>query len=190
MNIIILLISLFFFHEVIASSSQVLKLSCKYNPTLITKEQQDIELSENIDRLKICKSFRCKDTVEIIKKDLQPKGQEEYLLRNSWFNHQGILIDKFSKTKEKLIINTFVSQANYAESYIINRLTGKTKRTFYKFDSSKFLDAINKSKFGKNTISALYNNKGKISLKTLKLFSIEPNETFHFEGLCLEGEEI
>ena len=30
-------------------------------------------------------------------------------LRNSWFNHQGILIDEFKITKKKVVIDTYVS---------------------------------------------------------------------------------
>ena len=71
-------------------------------------------------------------------------NKNKYRLRNSWFNHQGILIDDFTMTKNIVTINTFVSQAYYLESYIIDRLTGKTKRTFYKFDYYELLEDINK----------------------------------------------
>ena len=79
--------------------------------------------------------FGCKDTVEVNKYNSLSENRMEYRLRNSWFNHQGILLDDYIEEDSIITINTFVSQAYFLESYYINRTTGKTKRTFYKFES-------------------------------------------------------
>ena len=54
-------------------------------------------------------------------------GKDEYRLRNSWFNHQGILIDEFKITKKKVVIDTYVSQSYFLESYVIDKLQEKQK---------------------------------------------------------------
>ena len=84
-------------------------------------------------------------------------------------------------------INTFVSQAYFLESYLIDRVTGKTKRTFYRFDNPDFFYNINKLEKSKNNKRSLFNEKGKLSLKTIESLSLEPWEIFYFEGKCLEG---
>ena len=86
------------------------------------------------------------------------------------------------------MINTFVSQAYFLESYMIDRVTGKTKRTFYRFDDPDFYN-IN-FKENSKIDQPVFNKKGKLSLKTINSFSLEPWETFYFEGKCLEGSEF
>ena len=52
---------------------------------------------------------------------------------------------------------------------------------------NKFLKRIEKNKDKKYP---LYDEKGKISLQTLKALSLEPWETFYFEGKCQVGTGI
>ena len=134
-------------------------------------------------------SVQIVDRVDIVEvdKDNKPNDQAEYRLRNSWFNHQGILLDDFLITENTISINTFVSQAYFLESYLIDRVTGKTKRTFYRFDNPDFFYNIKKLEKNATSDSPLFNEKGKLSLKTIKSLSLEPWETFYFEGKCLEG---
>tara|TARA_Y100000022_G_scaffold194193_1_gene198244 strand:+ start:279 stop:869 length:591 start_codon:yes stop_codon:yes gene_type:complete len=174
--------------EVHAETINVLKLSCKYDPNLIKKTTTNDDSSkiEKLDTQQICKSLHCNDVVEVLKDD-KSNAEAEYRLRNSWFNHQGILLDDFSMTENTISINTFVSQAYFLESYLIDRVTGKTKRTFYRFDSPDFFYNINKLEKNKTDKRSLFNKKGKLSLKTIESFSLEPWEIFYFEGKCLEG---
>ena len=125
--------------------------------------------------------------VEVNAEKAIPNDNRKYRLRNSWFNHQGILIDDFTMTENIVTLNTFVSQAYYLESYIIDRLTGKTKRTFYKFDYYELLEDINKIESDTMKKINLYNENGKISLKTLTLFNLKPQKKIIFEGKCMEG---
>ncbi len=189
---IIMLLAIFFTtFEVHGKTTNVLKLSCEYDPDLIKSESKSLNSSEvkKLDTLQICKSFSCKDNVEI-RKDNKPNGEIEYRLRNSWFNHQGILLDDFTLTENTISINTFVSQAYFLESYLIDRVTGKTKRTFYRFDNPDFFYSIQKLKKSKTIDKPLFNKKGKLSLKTIKSFSLKPWEILYFEGKCLEGTEV
>jgi len=172
--------------EVHAETTNVLKLSCKYDPSLIKKKTNDDSLNQKLDTQRICKFLHCTDVVEV-HKDNKPNAEAEYRLRNSWFNHQGILLDDFLITENTISINTFVSQAYFLESYLIDRGTGKTKRIFYRFDSPDFLYDINKLEKSKTNKRSLFNEKGKLSLKTIESFSLEPWEIFYFEGKCLEG---
>ena len=174
--------------EVRAETTNVLKLSCEYDPNLIKKKTTNDGYlkNEKIDTKKICKSLHCKDVVEV-HKDNKPNAEAEYRLRNSWFNHQGILLDDFLMTENTISINTFVSQAYFLETYFIDRVTGKTKRIFYRFDSPDFFYNINKLEKSKTNKRSLFNEKGKLSLKTIESFSLEPWEIFYFEGKCLEG---
>ena len=174
--------------EVHAETTNVLKLSCEYDPNLIKKKTTNIDSFENekLNTQQICKSLHCKDVVEV-HKDKRSNTEAEFRLRNSWFNHQGILLDDFLITENTISINTFVSQAYFLESYLIDRVTGKTKRTFYRFDNPDFFYNINKLEKSKNNKSSLFNEKGKLSLKTIESFSLEPWEIFYFEGKCLEG---
>ena len=96
-------------------------------------------------------------------------GETEYRLRNSWFNHQGILLDDFLMTEKKITINTFVSQAYFLDSYKIDRITGKTQRTIYRFDDPDFFN-LRKLQENTSTDCPLFNNKGKLSLKIIKSF--------------------
>ena len=173
--------------EVHGETKNVLKLSCEYDPNLIKKTTADADslVSKELDTQQICKSLNCKDIVEVYKNN-KSKNEDEYRLRNSWFNHQGILLDDFLLTDNTISINTFVSQAYFLESYLIDRVTGKTKRTFYRFDNPDFFFKIKKLEES-TTNSSLFNEKGKLSLKTIKSFSLEPWEVFYFEGKCLEG---
>ena len=186
-NIFLFLI-LFASFEAYSKTTNVLKLSCEYDPKLIKKQTTNIDSSESnkLDTVQICKSLYCKDIVEV-HKDNKPNDETEYRLRNSWFNHQGILLDDFLITENIISINTFVSQAYFLESYLIDRVTGKTKRTFYRFDNPDFFYNIKKLEKNATSDSPLFNEKGKLSLKTIKSFSLEPWETFYFEGKCLEG---
>ena len=174
--------------EAHSETRNVLKLSCEYDPNLIKKTitNSDSSGSEELDTQQICKSLNCKDIVEVYK-NKQSKNEDEYRLRNSWFNHQGILLDDFLLTDNTILINTFVSQAYFLESYLIDRVTGKTKRTFYRFDNPDFFFKIKKLEESTSTSSSLFNEKGKLSLKTIESFSLEPWEIFYFEGKCLEG---
>ena len=172
--------------EVHAETTNVLKLSCKYDPSLIKKKTNDDSLNQKLDTQRICKFLHCTDVVEV-HKDNKPNAEAEYRLRNSWFNHQGILLDDFLITENTISINTFVSQAYFLESYLIDRVTGKTKRIFYRFDNPDFFYNIKKLEKNATSDSPLFNEKGKLSLKTIKSFSLEPWETFYFEGKCLEG---
>ena len=186
-NIFLFLI-LFASFEAFSNTTNVLKLSCEYDPKLIKKQTTNIHTSESnkLDTVQICKSLYCKDIVEV-NKDNKPNDEAEYRLRNSWFNHQGILLDDFLITENTISINTFVSQAYFLESYLIDRVTGKTKRTFYRFDDPDFFFNIKKIEKNATSDSPLFNEKGKLSLKTIKSFSLEPWEIFYFEGKCLEG---
>ena len=132
-NIFLFLI-LFASFEAYSKTTNVLKLSCEYDPKLIKKQTTNIDSSESnkLDTVQICKSLYCKDIVEV-NKDNKPNDEAEYRLRNSWFNHQGILLDDFLVSKDKITIMTFVSQAYVLESYQIDRITGATKRIFYRF---------------------------------------------------------
>ena len=186
-NIFLFLI-LFASFEAYSKTTNVLKLSCEYDPKLIKKQTTNIDSSESnkLDTVQICESLYCKDIVEV-NKDNKPNDEAEYRLRNSWFNHQGILLDDFLITENTISINTFVSQAYFLESYLIDRVTGKTKRTFYRFDDPDFFFNIKKIEKNATSDSPLFNEKGKLSLKTIKSFSLEPWEIFYFEGKCLEG---
>ena len=184
---LITFICLFFYNIIEIKSSEIIKMSCEYEHDLIKKRQKNIGFLKDIDRSQICKIFSCSDVIEIHRTNFQSNGKEEYRLRNSWFNHQGILLDNFLKTDKVLKVTTFVSQAYFLESYTINRITGKTKRIFYKFDDPEFFDEISKLEKNKTKKRQLYNSRGKLSLETLKYYSIEPREIFYFEGSCFEG---
>ena len=93
-------------------------------------------------------------------------------------------------TENKIIINTFVSQAYFLDSYKIDRKTGKTKRTIYRFDGPDFFFNLKKLQENTSADRPLFNKKGKLSLKTIQSFSLEAWETFYFEGKCLEGTGI
>ena len=131
--------------------------------------------------------FGCEDIIEVVKYHAQPDSEDEYRLRNSWFNHQGILLDDFSMTENIITINTYVSQAYFLESYIINRVTSKTKRIFYRFDNPEFIYNIKRIEEDTNRKIPLYDEKGKLSFKTLQSFSLEPWEIISFEGKCQKG---
>ena len=165
----------------------VLKLTCEFDPSLIKKEINEIGFVENdkINNQQICKNLGCKDFIEVNQYSLS-NSENEYRLRNSWFNHQGILLDEYKTVKDIITINTFVSQAYYLESYTINKITGETKRSFYSFNDPKFFNAISKLEANTKNVP-LYNKKGRLSMKTLESFSLKPKETFHFEGKCYKG---
>lgn len=191
-KIIIILIILLINFELKSEPKNVLKLSCEYDPNLIRKEKKNIGFlkSTDLDRTQICRMFGCKDTVEVNRYNSLSENRMEYRLRNSWFNHQGILLDDYIEEESIITINTFVSQAYFLESYNINRTTGKTKRTFYKFDHPQFFNQIQKLENENSKNFSLYNKRGKISLKTLKTYSLDPWETIYFEGKCLSGTGV
>ena len=184
-----LILILFGSLEVHSKSSNILKLTCEYDPNLIKKKTKDIGFlnNENLDKLQICKFFSCKDTVEVHKFNNKTNDQIEYRLKNSWFNHQGILLDDFLISKNRVTINTFLSQSYFVESYLIDITTGKTKRTFYRFGDPDFFYNIKKIENNTATDQPLFNKNGKLSLKTINSFSLEPWEVFYFEGKCQEG---
>ena len=186
-----LFVILFSSFEVNGKTTNVLKLSCEYDPNLIKKETKNINSLEfeKLDTTQICRSFSCKDIVEVNRKDTSD-GNAEYRLRNTWFNHQGILLDDFVITDNTISINTFVSQAYFLESYLIDRVTGKTKRTFFRFDDPEFFYKLKKIEKSTNTNKPLFNKKGKLSFKTIESHSLKPWEIYHFEGKCLVGKGI
>ena len=190
MNILFLVIFFFISFDVKSATSNVARLSCEYDPNLITKKQKNSDYLENkkLDIVKICKTFGCKDTIEILKSNTKSNGHTKFLLRNFWFNHQGILLDDLSISNKSISMNTVVSNAYILESYLINRVTGETEKKFYRFDNSEFFEKINELK--KSNSQALYNKDGRLSLKTLKSFSLEPWEVIYFKGKCLEGTGI
>ena len=167
----------------------IIKFECEYDPNLIEKKQKNISFNNKkmLDSKEICKKFKCKDVVEVNVDKTIAGDKNKYRLRNSWFNHQGILIDDFTMTKNIVTINTFVSQAYYLESYMIDRSTGKTKRTFYKFDYYELLEDINKIENDTKKKISLYSENGKISIKTLKLLNSKPQMKIIFKGSCMEG---
>lgn len=188
---IVLIIIILSSYEVHSETINVLKLSCKYDPNLIKKESQRPIPSEkrNLDISEICRAFNCEDEVEIHKIN-KSNGNTEYRLKNSWFNHQGILLDNFTITKNTISINTFLSQAYFLESYLIDRITGKTKRTFYRFDNPDFFYNVQKLEQNETLDKPLFNKKGKLSLSTIKSFSLKPWEILYFDGKCLEGTGV
>ena len=188
-SLIYTIIFFFAFSGTNSNSSNIIKFECKYDPNLIEKKQKNVNFNkkQKLDLKEICRKFKCKDVVEVNVEKAITGDKNKYRLRNSWFNHQGILIDDFIMTKNSVTINTFVSQAYYLESYKINRSTGKTKRTFYKFDYYEILEDINKIESETNKKITLYNENGKISLKTITLFNLKPQKKIIFEGKCMEG---
>jgi len=187
-----LIFSIFLSFDVSSKTKKVLEFTCEYDPNLIKKEQIDIGFikDDNFDSLKICNTLSCRDKIEINLEGLKSNGKEEYRLRNSWFNHQGILLDDISIKDNEVRITTFVSQAFFLETYLIDRTNGKTKRSFYRFDNSKIYTTIKKLENDSTKNLPLYNSNGKLSLGTLKYYSLEPWEIVHFEGKCLEGTGI
>ena len=190
-KLLILLYCLFASSNAYTNPKNVLKLTCEFDPSLIKKEINEIGFVENdkINNQQICKNLGCKDFIEVNQYNIS-KSENEYRLRNSWFNHQGILLDDYSTVKDTITINTFVSQAYYLESYTINKITGETKRSFYSFNDPKFFNDIKKLETNTKSKVPLYNEKGKLSLKTLELFSLKPKAIFHFEGKCYKGLPI
>lgn len=188
-SLIYIIIFFFAFYGTNSNSSNIMKFECEYDPNLIEKKQKNVNFNkkQKLDLKEICKKFKCKDVVEVNVEKAITGDKNKYRLRNSWFNHQGIMIDNFIMTKDSVTINTFVSQAYYLESYKINRSTGKTKRTFYKFDYYEILEDINKIESETNKKITLYNENGKISLKTITLFNLKPQKKIIFEGKCMEG---
>ena len=192
LKIILILFCVGIFFEVKSKTNNLLKLSCEFDPNSIRQNQKNIGYLEDkkIDRNQICRILGCEDIIEVNKNETTINDKHEYRLRNSWFNHQGILLDDFLVTKNNITINTFVSQAYFLDSYFVNRVTGKTERTFYRFNDPELINKINKIEESKTNKESLYNENGKLSLKTLESYSLKPAETFYFEGNCYEGTGI
>ena len=192
LKIILILFCVGIFFEVKSKTNNLLKLSCEFDPNSIRQKQKNIGYLEDkkIDRNQICRILGCEDIIEVNKSEITINDKHEYRLRNSWFNHQGILLDDFLVTKNNITINTFVSQAYFLDSYFVNRITGKTKRIFYRFNDPELINKINKIEKSKTKKESLYNENGKLSLKTLESYSLKPAETFYFEGNCYEGTGI
>ena len=180
------------YFEVESKTNNVLKLSCEFNPYSIKQKQKNVGFleDEKIDRDQICNILGCKDIIEVNQYETKINDKYEYRLRNKWFNHQGILLDDFLITKNNVTINTFVSQAYFLDSYSINRVTGKTVRTFYRFNDPDLVNEIYKIQQSKSKKESLYNENGKLSLKTLESYSLKPVETLYFEGNCYEGTGV
>ena len=189
MKEILFIFSLIVFFPVKSQSKSVLNLSCQYDPGLIKKKSKDLGIVENekLNIPQICKSFSCTDKIEIKEYINETSGEIKYRLRNNWFNHQGIILDNFLKTKDSITITTFVSQAYFLESYFIDRETGNTKRKIYRFDDTVFLSKIKELEKDFSKEKPLYNKNGKLSLKTIESYALEPWETFFFEGRCQLG---
>ena len=85
-------------------------------------------------------------------------------------------------------MNTVVSNAYILESYLINRVTGETEKSSIDLIILSFFKKISELK--KNNSQTLFNKDGRLSLKTLKSFSLEPWEVTYFKGKCLEGTGI
>ena len=180
MKEILFIFSLIVFFPVKSQSKSVLNLSCQYDLSLIKKKSKDLGIVENekLNIPQICKSFSCTDKIEIKEYINETSGEIKYRLRNNWFNHQGIILDNFLKTKDSITITTFVSQAYFLESYFIDRETGNTKRKIYRFDDSVFLSKIKELEKDFSKDKPLYNKNGKLSLKTIESYALEPWETF------------
>ena len=191
-NCILMIFCLFISFDVNSRSTNVITFTCEYDPNLIQKEQKNLGFFkyDEIDRLEICKTFSCKDLIEVNLDKSNPSSKNTYRLRNSWFNHQGILIDKFLMEEDNVIINTFVSQAYFLETYSIDKTSGKTKRTFYRFDGPDFFNNLKRAENNKDRNLPLYNKDGKLSLETLQSYSLEPWQVYHFEGKCQNGTGV
>ena len=95
-KLLILLYCLFASSNAYTNPKNVLKLKCEFDPSLIKKEINEIGFVENdkINNQQICKNLGCKDFIEVNQYSLS-NSENEYRLRNSWFNHQGILLDEY-----------------------------------------------------------------------------------------------
>ena len=189
MKKIFAIFSLLICFEVKSESSNVLNLSCQYEPDLIKKQSKKLGLldSEKLNTSQICESLSCTDNIEVNEHINQSSGETKYRLRNNWFNHQGIILDVFLKTANTITITTFVSQAYFLESYLIDTKTGDTKRTVYRFGDSVFFSKIKELEKSDTKDRPLYDRNGKLSLKTIQSYSLEPWEIFFFEGKCQLG---
>ena len=167
----------------------VVKFTCEYSPNLITTKQKNIDSTENqeLDRQRICSIFYCNDFVEVNISNSNADGKDEYRLRNSWFNHQGILIDEFKITKKKVVIDTYVSQSYFLESYVIDRVTGKTKRTFYRFDDSEYYYDIKKIEKDINEKQSNFDKK-KYQLKLSNHILLNPRKYFILKEFVLKEQ--
>ena len=170
-----------------SKADDVVKFKCKFDQNLIQQEDKNVGFlkKEKIDRSKICQLLACEDTLEVFESKSNFKNM--FRLRNFWFNHQGILLDDYSVNKNIVSIRTFLSQAYFLESYLINKNTGQAKRTFYRFNDPDFYYKIKKIEESSTNKLQFYNEQGKISLKSLNLHSLEPAEVFYFEGECYQG---
>ena len=170
-----------------SKANDVVKFKCKFDQNLITQEDKNVGFlkKEKINRSKICQLLACEDTLEVFESKSNSKNM--FRLRNTWFNHQGILLDDYSVNKNIISIRTFLSQAYFLESYLIDKNTGKAKRSFYRFNDPDFYYKIKKAEKSSSNENPLFNDKGKISLKSLNSYSLEPAEVFYFEGECYDG---
>lgn len=189
MKKIFTIFSLLVCFEVKSETSNVLNLSCQYEPVLIKKQSKQLGLIENekLNTTQICEFLSCTDNIVVNEYINQSSGETKYRLRNNWFNHQGIPLDNFIKTENIITITTFISQAFFLESYLIDTVTGKTKRTVYRFDDPIFFKKIKELEKNNSKDTPLYDKNGKLSLKTIQSYDLEPWETFFFEGKCQLG---
>ena len=94
-----LFVILFSSFEVNGKTTNVLKLSCEYDPNLIKKETKNINSLEfeKLDTTQICRSFSCKDIVEVYMVDLDDNDSlaEELQVRSVptfyLFHHKELL---------------------------------------------------------------------------------------------------
>ena len=98
-TILILLFSL----NVYSKSSNVIKLSCEYDPKSIKQELKDIGFLSNdeIDNSKICKFLNCKDVVEVIKNEILLYEYKNNITQFGISNQKSSI----SKKEEVVILN-------------------------------------------------------------------------------------
>ena len=97
----------------------------------------------------------------------------------------GVELDVFLMTENNITIDTFLELPVGVDSYIISRVTGKVKKTFYNFEWNLFYRNLNKVEEIQNRRGkSLYDDKRRLPLKTLQDFSIPPFEIIYLEGKC------
>ena len=126
-RIITILIFLLINFDLKSEPKNVLKLSCEYDPNLIRKKQKNVGFlkSTDLDSTQICRMFGCKDTVEVNRYNSLSDNSMEYRLRNSWFNHQGILLEDY--IEENGIIVDIVSIGGSPNMWEVEKIPAGTE---------------------------------------------------------------